>query len=317
MDENMIRLFLIAYFLVLNTAFAQDSNIVHPLERIERALWQDDFKMNTPRGVRYKEDQARWTMLRYDDGFFMRVKIMKAPKNGEATNNNPRYELAAYQFQKLFLDPHEYVVPPVSIRFIPIEYYSQFEPEVKPTFRKTDAVLCAFQYWLSNVSPKDLYNEERFEEDSLYATHIANFNIFTYLVQHNDSNEGNALISTDAENPRVFSVDNGLTFGEEYSRLGVKWRNLFVPRLPEKTINRLRALEYDSLFNALSVIAQYRSEDGSVEAIELTPVLDKYKGVRVEKGMIQFGLTESEIYNLHRRLRSLLKKVDKGTIPTF
>ncbi|MEE4311210.1 MAG: hypothetical protein V2J62_05020 [candidate division KSB1 bacterium] len=313
----MIRLFLFACFLVLNSAFAQDSNIVHPLERIERALWQDDFKMNTPRGVRYQEDQARWTMLRYDDGFFMRVKIMKAPKGGGTTNNNPRYELAAYQFQKLFLDPHEYVVPPVSIRFIPIEYYRKFEPDVKPTFRKTDAVLCAFQYWLSNVSPDDLYNEKRLEEDSLYAKHIANFNIFTYLVQHNDSNEGNALISTDVNNPRVFSVDNGLTFGEEYSRLGVKWRDLFVPRLPETTIDRLRTLDYDSLFSALSVIAQYRIQDGSVEAMEPTSVFDKYEGVRVNKEMIQFGLTESEIYNVYNRLRSLLKMVDKGKIPTF
>ena len=41
---------------------------------------------------------------------------------------------------------------------------------------------------------------------------MANFNVFTYLVSHNDENEGNYLISGVEDNPRVFSVDNGLAF---------------------------------------------------------------------------------------------------------
>lgn len=309
----------VIFFLLISAhiSLGQDSNIIHPMQRVEQMLWQDNFKMNTPKGIRSREDNARWTILRCEDGFFMRVKIMKAPLGGEETNNNPRYELAAYKFQTLFLAPDEYVVPPISIRFIPIDYYRRFEPTVKPTFKKTKSVLCAFQYWLSNVTPKNLYDENRFKSDSLYARHISNFNIFTYLVKHNDSNEGNALISTDTKNPRVFSVDNGLSFGEEYSQIGYEWRDVFVPRIPKKTVDRLRELDYDKLFKALSILAQYSINNGEIEAMDFTSVINKYEGIRVKKDMIQFGLTENEIHGIDHRRRSLLKKVDSGKIPTF
>ena len=50
----------------------------------------------------------------------LRVKLRKAEPGAEAFNNVPRYDLAAYELQKLFLDPAEYVVPPTALRMVPL-----------------------------------------------------------------------------------------------------------------------------------------------------------------------------------------------------
>ena len=48
-----------------------------------------------------------------------RVKLRRAEPGAEDFNNRPRYDLAAYELQKLFLEPAEYVVPPTALRFVP------------------------------------------------------------------------------------------------------------------------------------------------------------------------------------------------------
>ncbi len=45
-------------------------------------------------------------------------------------NNVPRYDLAAYELQKLFLDPPEYVVPPTALRMVPLADFANYSPGV-------------------------------------------------------------------------------------------------------------------------------------------------------------------------------------------
>ena len=65
-------------------------------------------------------------------------KWKPAPSGGEGFNNFPRKELAAYEFQKLFLDPDEYVVPPTVAFCVPVAFHSAKIADTPPTFPGTD-----------------------------------------------------------------------------------------------------------------------------------------------------------------------------------
>ena len=65
----------------------------------------------------------------FGDGPPFRVKLRKAEPGADDFNNVPRYDLAAYELQKLFLDPPEYVVPPTSLRMLP----SRNSRNIRPT----------------------------------------------------------------------------------------------------------------------------------------------------------------------------------------
>src|SRR5262249_41549401 len=142
----------------------------------------------------------------------MRVKVRKAVPGAEEFNNNPRYDMAAYELQKLLMDPPEYVVPPTALRMIPAEDLRKFA-EAKPTFYGSDDVLVVLQYWLHDIKVvEDVYDPPLFESDPVYARHIGQLNVLTFLINHRDSNAGNFLISATGPGQRVFSVDNGLAF---------------------------------------------------------------------------------------------------------
>src|SRR5688572_23404981 len=69
-----------------------------------------------------------------------------------SARNSPRRELAAYAVQKLFLEPHEYVVPPTAPHCFPIdEYRKKINPRAKPTWRDVPCVYGILSYWLEDV----------------------------------------------------------------------------------------------------------------------------------------------------------------------
>jgi hypothetical protein len=305
------------FFLLTFPLFSQDENIKYPIGEIEKMLAYDPVELAIPRDVRFKGDKAKTAVLKRDDGFFIRVKLKKAAQGGEDYNNQPRYEIAAYQLQKLFLDPDEYVVPPTAGRGFSLEAYREIEEGAQPTFKNTAAVFCLLQYWLDNVTTKNLFDEKRFYSDSLYARNIGNLNIFTYLIRHSDSNVGNFLISNVPENPRLFAVDNEMAFGDIMSERGYEWRNLMVNRFPQKTVDRLRQIQEEDLFETLSVVAQYEIRESQLIPVATTANLDENKGVRQSDGIIQLGLTVKEINRIFERLQDFLQKVDSGDISTF
>jgi len=299
----------------LNPVNASDKNFTLPVKEIEEKLASLNFEVLQMRGARFENDATKRALLKFGDTL-IQVKWKKAERGGEAVNNQPRYELAAYELQKLFLDHDEYVVPPTALRCLPIDQYPKTESEASPTFKNTSYVFFALQYWLENVSNKFKFDKKRFKSDPTYARFIGNLNIFSYLIKHSDSNVGNFLISVLPSAPRVFVVDNGLAFGDIVSDRGFVWRRLKVKRLPNETIERLRKITHEDL-QTLGVVAQFETVDGQLIPTRATQNLNEKKGVRQKDGIIQFGLTSYEIKRVFNRLKKLLQRVDSGKIKTF
>ncbi|MFQ5651916.1 MAG: hypothetical protein ACE5IY_18430 [bacterium] len=302
-----------------------DSNIPHAIADIERKLQFEIFELRKVAEFTQLRLQANFAhvilpkrvTLRFGDGTEMNAKWKTSEKGGEAFNNQPRYEIAAYEFQKLFLEPEEFVVPPTVARCLHIRQCRGIERNAKPTFKKTDDVFFVLQYWLSNVTPENVFDEARFASDSVYARYFANMNVFSYLVKHSDSNRGNMLISSDPGNPRVFAVDNGLAFGKALSDRGTEWQQIVVKRLPEATIERLRSVTRQDIEETLGVVAQFEVQGGRFVCVPVTDNLNPKKGVRQKDSIVQFGLTQNEIAGIVSRLGNLLRKVDSGKIQTF
>jgi hypothetical protein len=245
------------------------------------------------------------------------AKWAPAARGGSAFNNEPRYEAAAYELQKLFLPEDEWVVPPTLLRAFPSDYLDEYFPNAPRTFDDASSVVVAVQYWLLNVQSDDFWDEERFEADSVYARYLGNMNVLTHLIDHRDANTGNFLISSITQRPRVFSVDNGVAFRSQRSDRGYAWRNLRVERLPHATVARLRTVTEEDLTRALGVIAEFEIVDGLLVARAPTVNLDEGRGVRERDGVFQFGLTRAEIRDVGNRIAGLLKRVDEGKVTLF
>lgn len=299
-------------------AAAQDANIrVHP-DTAEARLAHAPFELVRAQDTRFEGDRTQQAMLDFPGGAPMLVKWARAPRGGGTFNNRPRYELAAYRLQKLFLEPEEYVVPPTAIRIVPLAWYrSEVDPRAPATFSDLDQVLVVLQYWLWAVTGEGVYDEARFERDTAYARHLANMNTFCYLIRHNDANVGNFLRSENDANPRVFAVDNGVAFESQESNRGHEWRRMRVDRIPRETVERLRSLTLDRLHRELGVLVQFERSGGRMTAVEPGPNLDPGDGLRREDGVVQLGLTRGEIVDVWDRLQDLLEEVDEGELGVF
>lgn len=298
-------------------AAAQDANYILPIDSIENRLRNGPINVIDYRGARAPGDRTQRVALSYEGGTPMVVQMAQAPYNGAAFNNEPRYELAAFEIQRLFLDPLDYVVPPTIVRAVPLDWMKQHDDQARRTFDMAESVVIVLQYWLLQVTPEDFYDRDRAREDTMYARYLGNFNILTYLIRHNDSNEGNFLISTFAGKPRVFSVDNGLAFDSEVSDRGYEWRNMRVDRLPRATVERLRTITPEALRERLAVLVQFEVRGDQLVAVDPGENFDGRRGVRRRDGAVQFGLTDREIRGVESRLRDLLNDIDNGKIAVF
>jgi len=296
---------------------AQDANYLLPVPDIEARLRDGGMAIIDWRGSRMPNDRTQRMTVQFPDSVVLVVKLAKAPYGGTTFNNEPRYELAAYEIQELFLDPTDYVVPPTVVRSLPIEFLKPYDTNVSPTFDKTNSVVAVLQYWLLAVTPENFYDRDRAKADTTYARYLGNFNILTYLIRHNDANQGNFLISQSPTMPRIFSVDNGVAFESQVSDRGYEWRNMRVDRLSAKTVERLRAITPERLRERLGVLVQFGIRDGLLVAEPAGANLDEGRGVRRSDTTVQFGLTSREIRGVEDRLRRLLEDVDKGKLKVF
>lgn len=292
----------------------QDANYLMPIPEIETILREAPLNVVRTQGSRFEGDRTQFVTLRLADGSSINVKWAAAPPGGEAFNNQPRYELAAYELQKLFLDPPEYVVPPTIARVLSLDWYRTLDDRTRATFSNTSSVLVVLQYWLLQVTREGFYDPDRARADTVYARHLGNMNILSHLIYHSDANEGNFLISEYPDNPRVFTVDNGITFRSQASNRGTFWRDLHLDVLPAHTVERLRWLTPDELHERLGVLLQYRVVDGQLVPETPGPNLNPGRGVRTEDGIIQLGLSSREIDEVADRLRRLVERVNGGRI---
>lgn len=313
-----MRWTLLPFLLLPAAAGAQNPNIVLAPEAIEHRLLEMPLEVAQVRSARPGTvTNAQVVLLRYPSDSLMLVKWVRAPDGGSTFNNEPRYEAAAYEVQKLFLDPIDYVVPPSVIRSVPVEWMRPHVPSTQPTFRGTESVVLLLQYWLFQVTPDDFYQPERFQTDTLYARYLGNFNILTHLIQHRDENQGNYLISAYAPEPRVYSVDNGVAFRSDRSERGWAWEDIRLDRLPAATVERLRAITREDLESKLAVLYQFEIRDRELVAVPPGESLDGSRGVRNKDGVVQFGLTRREIDDVWNRLTRLLRRIDEGDIKVF
>ncbi len=246
-------------------------------------------------------------------------KLKRIPDDLDGMNNAPRKEIAAYELQKLFLEPEDYVVPTTMARCIPLERWEPFDPDDVPQIQGARCVLVVAALWLEDVTMPDvLYERERFLKDPVYARYLADFNVFSYLIEHRDTRQGNALVSKDPGRRQVFAIDNGIAFGTfPYNFFVPNWDRLRVAALRKETVERLRSLRYMEL-NKLQV-AQQLSDDGTglYRMVRRGSALDSRVGAEAIDGVVQLGLTKSEIDGVWQRVQKLLRRVDAGEIPLF
>jgi hypothetical protein len=307
-------IFLLGWHLAADAA---DVNIPVPAEALERQLATEQFSIVAAEISRPKAkgDITLKAEVSFSGNPPYRVKLRRAEPGAEAFNNRPRYDLASYEIQKLFLEPAEYVVPPTALRTLPVAELLPYAPEARPTFRGSDEVLVVLQYWLQEVKVvADAYDPALYSSDPGYARHVGQLNVLTYLIEHGDANLGNFLASRAEQSPRVFSVDNGVAFAHNESDRSDVWKYLRVPSLPADTVSRLRALTQDELQERLGVLAQWRLDGGRWIAEPPGENLAPQRGVRQKDGVVQLGLTKSEIAQVDRRRVQLLRQVDERRV---
>ncbi len=238
----------------------------------------------------------------------------------EAHNDSPRRQIAAYQIQKLFLDPEDYVVPTSLAFCVPLREHRQDTPgRSQPTLPDSDCILGLIQIWLLDVVPdKNLYEEARFVSDPTYAYYVADFNLFTYLIDFADPTPSNFLVSKDPDRRQIFAFDNDISF-EEFYRLPfvARWNVIFVSALRRDSIERLRKVGREDV-DKLGIVAQFqKDENGIFRPVPPGENLSPNQGVRISGDTIQLGLTKSEIEAVWKRIETLLARVDSGEIALF
>ena len=314
----LITCTLAAAGLPIHVLVSQDGNIGMPAARVEAYLRDSALKPVASEGSRFKGDRTEHVMLAFNDTTAIEVKWAVAPAGGGAFNNQPRYEAAAYELQKLFLDERDYVVPPTALRMVPQSVFAASAGlKGEPTFDDSPAVLVELQYWTMGVTADGVFDPKRATRDSVYARHLGDLNILTYLIRHRDANKGNMLLSADSANPRLFAVDNGVAFNSPPSNRGTDWERMRVERVSAATVARLRSINEASLTTALGVVAQFERRGDDYVATAPGPNLDADKGIRRKGSTLQLGLTSDEIEGVRDRLKSVLKDIDRGRIKTF
>ena len=297
---------------------AQDANIRLPVAHAEALLRDSAFRPVAQEGSRFKGDRTQHVLLAFGDSTAIEVKWAPAPPGGEAFNNQPRFEAAAYALQKLFLQERDYVVPPTVLRMVsPTALTGAGGDPAGATFSGIPHALVALQYWTNYVTAEQVFDPKRAERDSVYARHLGDLNILTYLIRHRDSNKGNVLVSVDSANPRLFSVDNGVAFSSPPSDRGRDWEQMRVKRVSAGTAARLKGVTDEQLTQSLGVLAQFEPQGDAYLPVALGPNLDANRGVRRKGQTVQLGLTKYEIDAVRTRLRALIKDIDGGRIRTF
>lgn len=241
----------------------------------------------------------------------VRFKWASVPRSLDGLNNSPRREVAAYEVQKLFLDPEDYVVPTTFLRCL-----TQVPDE--PRWAGANCSLGAAAVWLQNVKPPVLlYDVSRFVKEPIYAYYMSNLNLFTYLIAHGDGNQNNFLVSDNDQRRQVFSIDNDVALGHIPNVFVLNWDVIRVPALREDSIDRLRRLEREDL-DFLGVVAELRLDDQRVY-VSVSPGqnLDPESGALERDGTLQFGLAKAEIDGIWSRIQRVIADVDAGKIEVF
>lgn len=255
--------------------------------------------------------------------------VFRAKWRANATRtviNSPRKELAAHEMQKLFLPVDDYVVPPASGHCFELDHYhAMVDAEAEP-LENTRCVFGVLSYWLEDVQSLDdaedddvlrrerLYDPALFERNETYRRSLANVNLLAYLIRHGDTHPGQFVVTSNEEHPRVYSVDNSLSFGApQNTQLTYEqnWSHIHVPALPQSSVERLRVLSKQDIAR-LGVFEQYEKRADLLVPVEPeAPRGDTEAAMRwVDDGrQLQLGLMEAEVAAVWERVGELLSRI--------
>ncbi len=290
-------------------------------KRLPERLNSGDFKIVSDERTALGTSGARSVEITFSEGSGPPVDISfkwkEMPRGTlDEYNDSPRRQFAAYELQKFFLDPEDYVVPTSLAYCAPLSLYrrNSIAPE-RPTLPGSNCVLGFLNIWLKDVTiSKDYYDEARFVSDPTYAYYLANFNLFTYLADFADAKESNFLISKDPDRRQIFSVDNDITFDSFISNPFLHdWKVIFVPALRRESIERLRKLRREDL-DRLGVLLQLEEKRGVLISVPPGENLSPNEAVRITGDVVQLGLARFEIDAVWKRMQDLLARVDAGEI---
>ena len=262
---------------------------------------------------------AKKLHLVFNDGFETDAKWKQTKNTGDSWNNSPRREIGAYEVQKFFLQPDEFIVPPSAPRCIPLEVYRAVDPAPQPNLPGVRCVFGLLSGWLSNVEqPARAFDRTRFASDPLYRDRFAALNLLHYLIDHRDARANNFLMSRNPADPRIYSIDNGIAFGGVlYNFFIPHYNRVVVSGLPKATVERLRAVGPRDL-ERLGVLGELRAdESGVLRPVEPRANLDPERGARLSSGLMQFGLSANEIAAIRKRLDDVLARIDRGELAVF
>ena len=266
------------------------------------------------------------TLLVPSDGIIFRAKWRAWWTTSR--HNRPRRELAAHHVQRLFLLPHEYVVPPATGHCFALEHYrARVEPKAQATFPGTRCVYGILSYWLEDaIGTRDamkqgllhaLIDERLFERNETYRRSIASVNLLAYLISHGDSHK-QQFVFTGGRQLYANIVDNSIAFSDYRNPL-VTGRDdlsvLHVPAVPREAVERLRHADV----RKLAVIEQYRIDAGGL-LMRMRPTPsngDTERGVRWHEHELQVGLTRSELAEVQRRIDVLTTRAGAGELKLF
>jgi len=305
-------------FTAVDVAQAASAVLALPPEALRRRLEGEPFTIVSASEAGAGVMGARKLELRFADGLAVKAKWKATSPQADGWNNSPRREIGAYAVQRLFLGQDDWLVPPITVRCIALEDYRVVEAEPVPNIAGTYCVFGALMAWLENVSqPDPPFDRERFTRDRRYATHFANLNLLHYLIEHRDGRFSNFLIAKDPADARLFSIDNGISFGEPiFNFLSLNYDTILVSSLPRRSIERLRRVRPADLA-ALGVLGQLEADAGVLRSATPTANVDPDSGTRFTERGLQFGLTRGEIDALAERLRALLARIDAGELLLF
>jgi hypothetical protein len=244
--------------------------------------------------------------------------------------NEPRKELAAYAVQKLFLDETELVVPPIAAHCFPLAEYREFVPDERASFDGIDCVLGYVSYWLESVQTpssarsdgllggagKGFWDGDLFEADPMYRRSAANTNLLTYVIRHGDPHNAQFLLEQTPLTPlglRTYVVDNSIAFRSIKNPIYFvreDWSKIRVPRLPQRTVERLRALT-DEDFAGLTTVTELQWRGRQLLVVPTSaPVASDGSAMSWNGTRLRIGLTQGEIELVQSRVRDLLARPD-------
>ena len=298
-------------------------------DEIERWLTSPDLEIvgadQTPSGIQ----GARVLTLRVPGP---REVVFRAKWRAQSTltrKNDPRRELVAYAIQKLYLAPHQYVVPPTAAHCFPLdEYRARVLSTAQASFSGVPCVLGYLSYWLEDVtgikdaeregwfrSQDDALDDDMFADNPFYRESVANMNLLTHLIDHADTHRAQFVIRRDPAAPAVYSVDNSMSFGvKRNTRVRVDWAEIQVPALSRRAIETLRGAD----LAALSSIAELElAGPGRLVPVKPARRAPEPAGIRWLDGRLVIGMTVDELEILRERVSHLMAAIDGGTVKLF